>query len=189
MPTQAQVAEHLGLDQSAVSRHLGKLQLDWRDASMDEIRLAYIDHLRGIASGNRSENGIDLVHERAMTERITRELKLLELAEKRNQLVNTTQLETAYGQMVDAFRAELLALPDKIIDDIRTLYGIDIEVELINEYVINALAELSGHDPGGQRTDRATAQPADAADPDGHDGMGEALSAPVGEEFGEGGPL
>lgn len=189
MPTQAQIAEHLGLDQSAVSRHLGKLQIDWRSASIDEIRLTYIEHLRGVASGNRSESGIDLVAERAQTERITRELKLLELAEKRNQLVNAAQLEAAYGQLVDAFRAELLALPDKIVDDIRTLHGIDVDVELVNEYVINALAELSGHDAGGDRAARAPAYAADAAGADGHDGMGEALSPAVGEEFGERGPL
>lgn len=186
MPTQMQIAEHLGLDQAAVSRHLSKLQIDWRTASMDMIRLAYIDHLRGIASGNRSENGVDLVAERAMTERITRELKLLELAEKRNQLVNITQLEIAYGQMVDAFRAELLSLPDKIVDDIRTLHGIDIDVELVNEYVINALAELSGHDTGSQRADRAPARPADTAGADGHDGLVEDLPSTVGEEFSEG---
>jgi DNA-binding transcriptional ArsR family regulator len=189
MPTQAQVAEHLGLDQSAVSRHLGKLQIDWRVASMDAIRLAYIDHLRGVAAGNRSENGIDLVAERAMTERITRELKLLELAEKRGQLVSASQLEAAYGQMVDAFRAELLALPDKVVDDIRTLHGIDIDVELVNEYVINALAELSGHDAVSERADRAPARTADTTVPREHDGMVEALSSPVSEEFRERGPL
>lgn len=189
MPTQMQIADHLGLDQSNVSRHLGKLQIDWRTASMDEIRLAYIEHLRGVAAGNRSENGIDLVAERAMTERLTRELKLLDLAERRNQLVNVAQVEVAYAQMVDAFRAELLSLPDKIVDDIRTLHGIDVDVELINEYVINALAELSGHDAGGERVDRPLARPADATGAVGHDSLVEEISSPFSEEFGEGGAL
>jgi len=189
MPTQADIAAHLGISQQAVSGQMNRLEIDWRTASMEAIRLAYIDHLRGLAAGNRSENGIDLVAERAMTERITRELKLLELAEKRNQLVNAAQLEAAYGQLVDAFRAELLALPEKIVDDIRTLYGIDVDVDLVNEYFVNALAELSGHDAGGERTARATARPADATATDGDDGVVQALSSPVGEEFCEGGPL
>ncbi len=180
MPTQAAIAAHLGISQQAVSGQMNRLEIDWRTASMEQIRLAYIEHLRGLAAGNRSENGIDLVAERAQTERITRELKLLELAEKRGQLVNAAQLETAYGQMVDAFRAELLALPDKIVDDIRTLHGIDVDVELINEYVINALAELSGHDADGERAHRAAAPSADAAGADGHDELVEALSSPVG---------
>ncbi|MDQ7981361.1 helix-turn-helix domain-containing protein [Paraburkholderia sp. SARCC-3016] len=189
MPTQAVIAEHLGISQQAVSNQLNRLEIDWRSASLDEIRLAYIEHLRGLAAGNRSENGIDLVAERAMTERITRELKLLELAEKRNQLVNATQLEVAYGQMVDSFRAELLSLPEKIVDDIRTLHGIDVDVELVNEYVINALAELSGHDAGGGRADRAPARPADTTAAGGNDGLGEALSSSFSEELGQGGPL
>lgn len=42
MPTQQQIAEHLDLDQSAVSRFVDKVQLDYRVATIDEIRFAYI---------------------------------------------------------------------------------------------------------------------------------------------------
>lgn len=183
MPTQAAIAAHLGISQQAVSGQMNRLEIDWRTASMEQIRLAYIDHLRGLAAGNRGENGVDLVAERAQTERITRELKLLELAEKRGQLVNAAQLEKAYGQMVDAFRTELLSLPDKIVDDIRTLHGIDVDVELVNEYVINAFAELSGHDADGERAHRAPAPSTDATGADWHDGLGETLPPPVSEEL------
>ncbi len=39
MPTQ-QIADHLDLDQSAVSRFVDKVRLDYRAASIDEIRIA-----------------------------------------------------------------------------------------------------------------------------------------------------
>lgn len=110
MPTQQQITEHLDLDHSAVSRFADKVRLDYRVASIDEIRVAYIRHLREMAAGRSSENGIDLVAERAMTERVDCEIKLLTLAEKKGQLVNAAQLEQAYGLMVGAFQTELLAL-------------------------------------------------------------------------------
>lgn len=172
MPTQQQIAEHLDLDQSAVSRFVDKVRLDYRAASIDEIRIAYIRHLREIAAGRASETGIDLVAERAMTERVDREIKLLTLAEKKGQLVNAAQLEQAYGQMVGAFQTELLALPDKLVQELRTLYGVEVDVEWLNEHVYGCLQQLSeyGADgPGGDSPDRAASA---SARTDQHDGMG-----------------
>ena len=54
MPTQTEIAEHLGLSQAAVSKAMMKLTLDWRTSSMDEIRLAYLNRLRAEASGHVS---------------------------------------------------------------------------------------------------------------------------------------
>ncbi|HDR9135243.1 TPA: MarR family transcriptional regulator, partial [Burkholderia vietnamiensis] len=128
MPTQQQIADHLDLDQSAVSRFVDKVRLDYRAVSIDEIRIAYIRHLREVAAGRSSETGIDLVAERAMTERVDREIKLLTLAEKKGQLVNAAQLEQAYGLMVGAFQTELLSLSDKLVQELRTLYGVEVDV-------------------------------------------------------------
>ncbi|MFP3480830.1 hypothetical protein SB780_38905, partial [Burkholderia sp. SIMBA_057] len=66
---------------------------------------------------------------------VEREIKILTLAEKKGQLVNAEQLERAYGQMVGAFQSDLLSLPDKIAQEMRTLYGVDVDVELLNEHV------------------------------------------------------
>ena len=83
MPTQQQIAAHLDLDQSAVSQFVDKVRLDYHAVSIDEIRVPYIRYLREVAAGCSSETGIDLVAERAMTERVDREIKLLTLAEKK----------------------------------------------------------------------------------------------------------
>ena len=71
-----------------------KLSLDWRTATMDEIRLAYIGRLRAEASGHVSSDGLDLVAEKAKTERITRELKMMELLEKQGHLVNIDDIKS-----------------------------------------------------------------------------------------------
>lgn len=128
MLTQQQIADHLDLERSSVSRLVDRLDIDYRTASIDEIRITYIRHLRESAAGRASDTGIDLVAERAMTERVDREIKLLTLAEKKGQLVNAAQLEQAYGLMVGAFQTELLALPDKLAPELYALYGIEVDV-------------------------------------------------------------
>ena len=54
MTTQQQIAEHLGLSQQAVSKQLSKLGLDWKTASLDQIRLEYIKQL---TKGRSRTNG------------------------------------------------------------------------------------------------------------------------------------
>nr|WP_196482235.1 helix-turn-helix domain-containing protein [Burkholderia vietnamiensis] len=189
MLTQQQIADHLDLERSSVSRLVDRLNVDYRAASLDEIRVAYIRHLRESAAGRASETGIDLVAERAMTERVDREIKLLTLAEKKGQFVNAAQLEQAYGQMVGAFQTELLALPDKLVQELRTLYGVEVDVEWLNEHMYGCLQQLSEYDadgPGGDSPDRATSASARA---DRDDRLGAQASPDEREGDGDAGPL
>ena len=90
MTKQTEIAEHLGISQQAVSKTLSKMGIEWRDKSLDEIRLAYISRLREVAAGHASIDGeYDLNKERVLTERVDRELKQYQLAEKKGQLVPT----------------------------------------------------------------------------------------------------
>lgn len=156
MPTQVEVAEHLDLDQSAVSRFLRESGIDWRTESMDAIRIAYVRKLRAEASGHRAENGDDLVAERVKSERVSRELMLLQLHEKRGALINVEQLRPMYAQMVGAFKTELIARDDKLKGELDALYGVNVDVELLNGHTRSALEQLSRYDP----SDRSTAQSA-----------------------------
>jgi hypothetical protein len=173
MPTQQAIADHLGLDQSAVSKQMQGLALDWRKATMTEIRLAYCAHMRAVAAGHKSEDGLDLTRERAMTEQVDREIKMLTLAEKRAQLVNVTQLEPELVQMVVSFRAELLARDDRIKSDLDALYGIDVDLQVLNDATYDALQQLARYDPEQQGTGASAGGSAGAAAQDDDDGMGE----------------
>lgn len=165
------------------------LGLDWRTASMDEIRLAYIEHLRGVASGHKAEDGDDLVKERVLTERVDRELKLLDLAEKRGVLVNVGKLEPALSQMVGAFRSELLALPDRIADELSALYGIDVDAELITAHLCDALAQCARY-VGGDSVPHTTAVRATAsAGADRHNGVGAEAPPSLRESNGQAGAI
>ena len=144
--TQQQISDHLDLSQQNVSEFLKHVDFDWRTASLDDIRYAYIRKLRAQAAGHRSEDGLDLVRERVLTERIDRELKQYTLAEKKGVLVNVSQLESELMEMVGAFRTELLSRYDKFKDAIDTLYGIDTDIQLLNEHTYAALNHLARYD-------------------------------------------
>ena len=144
--TQQQIADHLDLAQQNVSEFLKQLNFDWHDASLDDIRVAYIRNLRAQASGHRSSDGLDLVRERVMTERVDRELKIFTLAEKKGQLINVAQLEPELMQMVGAWRSELLGRDDKLKADLDVLYGIDVDIQVLNDYTFTALNHLARYD-------------------------------------------
>ena len=54
MTTQKQIAEHLDLNQSEVSRLMAELAIDWKTVPLDAIRVAYVRRLRAAASGHQS---------------------------------------------------------------------------------------------------------------------------------------
>lgn len=189
MPTQKEIAEHLGLDQSAVSRHMGELGIDWRNEPLSKIRLRYIDHLRGIAAGHRSQDGMDLTRERALTEQVDRELKQITLAEKRGQVINIAQLEPELSRMVGAFKAELISRDDKLKAELDALYGIDIDLSLLTDHTLAALAQLARYDIGGAPADQALGAAADAARAPDDNPVGAPVQAPVPEGHGPAGRL
>lgn len=145
--TQTVIAAHLDLDQSNVSRFLSKLEIDWRQTSLDEIRVLYIRQLREQAAGHRTADGTDLIQERILSERVDRELKQFTLAEKKGQLVNLDQLEPELMQMVGAFKSDLLTRDDKLKAELDALYGIDVDVQLLNDHTHGAFTHLSRYDP------------------------------------------
>lgn len=173
------------MSQPAVSGQMKQLRLDWKTATLDDIRLAYIAHLRGIASGMRSAEGLDLAHERALTEQVDRELKLLTLAEKKGQLVNLAQLEPAIGRMVVAFRTELLARDDKLKAEIDALYGIDLDLALLTEHTRNALSQLARYDPERAGDGAPTGEDGEPAGGDDDYGLGARQAAAFPESDGE----
>jgi len=72
-PKQADIAEHLDLSDRSVREFLAAAGMDHREASLAEIRVAYIRHLREIAAGRAAVGDIDLATERALLARAQRE--------------------------------------------------------------------------------------------------------------------
>src|SRR5476649_2860797 len=145
--TQQQIADHLDLSQAEVSKFLKQIELDWKEATLDEVRVAYLRKLRAQAAGHQSGDGHDLVRERVLSERVDRELKIFNLAEKKGSLINVAQLEPELMQMVGAFKSELLNRDDKLKATLEAEYGIKIDVHILNDHTYSALSHLARYDP------------------------------------------
>lgn len=170
MPTQKQIAEHLDLSQAEVSKLMGTLGIDWVGTDLATVRVQYIRKLRAVAAGHKSHDGLDLTGERVLTERVDREIKQYDLAERKGQLVSLMQLEPELRQMVGAFRTEVQGLPDKIKDELDALHGIDIDIELLEDHVNATFAQLARYDPERAGTGAPTrAADGAAAEDDDHE--------------------
>ncbi|MET3134623.1 hypothetical protein AAKU55_004923 [Oxalobacteraceae bacterium GrIS 1.11] len=169
--TQQHIADHLDLSQAEVSKFLRQLDLDLKVSSLDDVRVAYLRKLRAQAAGHRSDDGHDLVRERVMTERVDRELKIFTLAEKKGQLINVAQLEPELMQMVGAWRSELLGRDDKLKADLDALYGVDVDIQVLNDYTFAALNHLARYDASHRRDAGADSDVAGAAGTDLADGL------------------
>jgi hypothetical protein len=189
MPTQQQIADHLDMSQQSVAELMERLGLDWRLESIDVVRVAYIRHLRGQAAGHRSDDGMDLVRERVLTERVDRELKELAVAEKKGVLVNVAQLEPALMQMVGSFRADLLSRDDKLKTELDALYGIDLDVNLLNEHTIAALEQLGRYESSSAGADSTAGGDVVAAGTINDNGVGAAPSRDQPEGIGAAGAI
>lgn len=130
---------------------------------------------------NREDEAILSYHE-ARTQRERFEAKIVELTyhEKKGILVNVTQLESELMQMVGAFRSELLSRDDKLKDALDTLYGIEIDLTLLNEHTYAALSQLARYDASGQGAAAPIEGEHSAAGEDEHAGMGASLPEDVG---------
>lgn len=148
----------------------------------------YIKFLQERAEGRSAEGG-ELYDERTRLARLQSDELEMKLLERRGQLVNVEQFERAVGYAVVATRAELLARDDKLKAEIDALYGIDLDLSILNDHTRSALSQLARYDASGAGSAAPAVGAVRTAGGDDDDGVGEAASSSVGEGDGEAGGL
>jgi len=144
MATQKDLADWLGINQSNVSRQMADVGIDYRNLSIKEVTHAYIQHLIEVASGHTSDDGKhDLVEARYRKEMLDGDILEFKKAELQGTYVKVFDTEKAYEQLVDATKAEFIACGEKIKTTVFTIYGIDIDIEYLNEPIESALTNLT----------------------------------------------
>lgn len=110
MLTQQGIADHLDLSQGAVSGLCAELSIDWRTASLDEVRVRYIRRLREQAAGRAAAGDLDLAGERARLAK--------EQADRVAMQNAVTRGELAPVQLIEEVLAKAGARAAKILDTI-----------------------------------------------------------------------
>jgi hypothetical protein len=118
MANQKEIATHLDLTTRSIYdlTQKGILQRDGKKSyDLDQCRIAYIRHLRAMASGHKSEDGdLDLIAERARLTKIQGDLAALQLKEREGDLIGADIAMEEWGNVVQNVRAKLLAIPTKL---------------------------------------------------------------------------
>lgn len=147
MLTQTQIAKHLDISQKTVSILLNdKLGIDHRITGLDEIRVAYIRHLREQAAGRAGDDQYGLTRARTRESELTGDLKSVELAIKLGELVPAADFEEALSGPLEAVRNELLSLRERLIAIVEAETGARINEDLVDEAVKAAFTNLAAHE-------------------------------------------
>lgn len=128
MLTQKKIAEHLDMDQSVVSRLMAEIGIDWKVASMDEIRVAYIRRLREQAAGRATNGELDLATERAGLAKAQRERIEMQNAVTRGELAAVSLIEEVLTKAAGKVAGILDAIPGMVRRRVPGLGAPDIEL-------------------------------------------------------------
>jgi hypothetical protein len=123
------------LDAGVITRHE-----PGRGYVLDEVRVQYIRHIRGRASGHG--DGATLSAERAKLAAEQRETAALRNATTRGDLVSVKEIVTAFTGDLVVHRDLLLGIPGKAANDCEGKTRAEIEAILVDE-INSALAALS----------------------------------------------
>jgi len=114
VPTQQTIAEHLDLSQPTVSDLLQRLGIDWRKSTIDDVRVAYIRHLREQAAGRFSDGPLDLMNERARLAKEQADRLELQNAQTRKELAPIVLIEQVLAKAGVRVAGILDAIPGMI---------------------------------------------------------------------------
>lgn len=154
--TQTQFALLIGSSQQAISKHVQSGTLAMGQTYRTWLAL-YCEKLRDEAAGRGGEDQQSLTRARTSEANASAELKILQIQERAGKLIPVDGIEPLLVAMVTAMRTELLALPDKLTNELKALYGVDVDPTLIAENIHAALGHLAtslpeilaGHDDQG----------------------------------------
>lgn len=143
--------------------------------TLDDIRVAYIRHLRKAKAGQNVDASLSAERSRLASAQADHQEMVNQL--KRGELLPAAEVRAAGEAMIAASRARLLALPSRVAPEVVGVDGLAQVVGILDDAVREALEELSGivieptddgadrdADSGGMDRDSAHLAPAAATD-------------------------
>lgn len=144
--TQQVFADHVGVARQNITVMVGRGSIDLTEG-LDVSRLKYINILREAAAGRASENGFDLVEERARLAHHQADKTELEVATLRGELIPAEIVKRVQGDMVSAYRARSLSIPTKAAHELLGLDDLNEAQDILKSYIYEALDELADWRP------------------------------------------
>lgn len=154
MPTLRQIGKHLGISHQVAGEQMEKLGLadTYKTMTIDEIRIAYLERQRAVASGHlaavadESGQAVDALYERALKERRERQVLELKLSKRVLEICSKDGLMQKLGEFAKAIKSEMYKGDAAIVKQTLKQYGAKVDIALIHEYSDAALAHLTFND-------------------------------------------
>lgn len=138
---QQQVAEYLDMSDRNVRELLDKLKMHNRTHNIDDIRIAYIRHLREQAAGRSAQGDLDLATERALLAKEQRERIALQNAVTRQEYGPIEELQTGLADCLAQIASQLESIPGKLKKRSDALTPSDLN--LVREIIVDARNTIS----------------------------------------------
>jgi len=131
--SQAEIAEHLDTSDRTIRELQDKLGFSCKTQTIDEIRVAYIRHLREQAAGRAGTGDLDLVAERAKLAKVQHERIEMQNAVTRREYGPIDALEFGLTDLMVRVASQLDTIPGKvkIASDKLTAADLDIVTGII----------------------------------------------------------
>lgn len=150
MTTLRQIGKHLGLSHQVAGEQMEKLGLSdtYQTMTLDEIRMAYLERQRAVASGHLataaddSGQTVDALYERALKERRERQMLEIKLRKRFMEVTGRPQFAKMLEVFVRTITKEVRKGDAAIVKETLKRYGVKVDMDLIAEYSGAALAHL-----------------------------------------------
>lgn len=141
-PTQTEIAEHLDMTDRSVRDIAKKLGIVTQECTLSEFRIAYIRHMRGVASGHQSSDGKSLTDVRLKEAEGNSILTWMTVGERSKTLVLFEDVEAALSELSGGLSDQVMSAGDRIVEAVESRYNIEIDENLINEPLRAALGSI-----------------------------------------------
>ncbi|MGF6692666.1 hypothetical protein [Metapseudomonas resinovorans] len=169
MPTQREIAQHLDMSERNCRDVLKTLDIDWTEASLDEIRIAYIRDLREKAAGRGSSQAEALNAARIEESTVKAANGRLTYHEKLGTLVPAADAALAIRDWAGFANREYQGGVEKLVQHVENAHKISVDRAEVTRIAGSTVSRIGGYaDKLGRRIagGSGTVQPAEGH-PDG----------------------
>jgi hypothetical protein len=143
--TQAEIAEHLDMSERNARDVLKALGIEWKDSTLDAVRVAYIRDLREKAAGRGGDDQFNLTQRRAEESAVKTAMMRLEYNQRIGELVPASDAALAISDWCSSANREYRSGINKLTSEIQSTLKVDIPSTLVETIVNPTIERIQSH--------------------------------------------
>lgn len=148
MASQSEIAVKLGISVATFKDFIARGIIEERERgqyTLEECSKQYLDHLREIAAGRMTSDGLNLADERARLAKEQADAKEMQNMVERGELLYMDDVIKDFEEQLMKCKTKLLAAPTKVAAEIFSSRDVQEVQEIMEAAIKDALSELVGY--------------------------------------------